>query len=156
MNIKERDKTSKLLKEWKHFLNEDKSEDTKGKIETVGDLKKILDPKNKIKDKAKGALKDTLLDIGIDLVPGGSVAKSLFNFYKSVSNVDDSNKEKLGPLKGLDFDDDFLDFIDEDIIKKLLSDMVLKFDDDKKLSEIDVNNILINTIQQNHSTKISK
>lgn len=156
MNIKERNRTSKLLKEWRHFLNEDETENAKGKIKTVGDLKKILDPKNKIKDKAKGAIKDTLLDIGVDLVPGGTVVKSLFNFYKSVSNVDDSNKEKLGPLKGLDFDDDFLDFIDEDIIKKLLNDMVLKFDDDKKLSEIDVNNILINTIQQNHKTKISK
>ena len=156
MNIKERDKTSKMLKEWKHFLNEEKSEDTKDKIVTVGDLKKFLDPKNKIKDKAKSALKDTMLDIGIDLVPGGSVAKSLFNFYKSVSNVDDSKKEKLGPLKGLDFDDDFLEFIDEDVIKKLLIDMVLKFDDDKKLSEIDINSILINTIQQQHNTKISK
>ena len=50
MNIKERDKTTKLLKEWKHFLNEDKTENAKDKIATVGDLKKILDPKNKIKE----------------------------------------------------------------------------------------------------------
>ena len=96
------------------------------------------------------------MDIGVDLVPGGNVAKSLFNFYKSVANVDDNKKEKLGPLKGLDFDDDFLDFIDEDIIKKLISDMVIKFNDDKRLSEININDLLINTIQSNHNTQISK
>ena len=155
MNIKERSKTSNLLKEWKVFLNEDKSKKT-NKIETVGDLKTLLDPKNKIKSKAKDALKDTLLDIGVDLLPGGTVAKSLFNFYKSVSSVDDNKKEKLGPLKGLDFDDDFLKIIDENIIIKLIEDMTLKFDDDKKLRDIDINNILINTIKSNHNTKISK
>ena len=156
MNIKERSRTSEILKEWKSFLNEGVDKEEKSKIETVGDLKKLLDPKSKIKSKAKSALKDTLLDIGVDLVPGGNVAKSLFNFYKSVANVDDNKKEKLGPLKGLDFDDDFLDFIDEDIIKKLISDMVIKFNDDKRLSEININDLLINTIQSNHNTQISK
>lgn len=152
MNIKERSKTSDLLKEWKFFLNEQEKE----KIETVGDLKKILDPKSKMKDAAKSALFSTLKDIGVDLVPGGNVAKSLFNFYKSVSSVDDDKKSDLGPLKGLDFDDDYLEFIDENIIMKLIKDMTLKFDDDKKLRDIDINNILINTIKSNHSTKISK
>ena len=155
MNIKERSKTSNLLKEWKVFLNEDKSKKT-NKIETVGDLKNLLDPNNKIKSKAKDTLKDMLLDIGVDLLPGGTVAKSLFNFYKSVSSIDDNKKEKLGPLKGLDFDDDFLKFIDENIIIKLIEDMTLKFGNDKKLRDIDINNILINTIKSNHNTKISK
>ncbi len=68
MNIKERSKTSDLLKEWKFFLNEQEKE----KIETVGDLKKILDPKSKMKDAAKSALFSTLKDIGVDLVPGGT------------------------------------------------------------------------------------
>ena len=152
MNINERKKTTEVLNEWKSFLNEDKE----NKIETVGDLKELLDPRNETKKSAKKALKNILLDIGIDLVPGGSVGKSLFNFYKSVSNIDDTKKEKLGPLKGLDFDDDFLDFIDKEVIIKLIKDMVSELDDDKKLSEIDINNILIKTIQSNHKTKISK
>ena len=152
MNINERKKTTEVLNEWKSFLNEDKE----NKIETVGDLKELLDPRNETKKSAKKALKNILLDIGIDLVPGGSVGKSLFNFYKSVSNIDDTKKEKLGPLKGLDFDDDFLDFIDKEVIIKLIKDMVSKLDDNKKLSEIDINNILIKTIQSNHKTKISK
>jgi len=150
MNITNRKETAKILTEWKEFLNEDK------KIETIGDLKKILNPKKKYKDAAIASLKDTLVGIGIDLVPGGSTASTLYSFFKSCSDVDDSNREKLGPLKGLDFDDDFKNFINSDIMKDLLKDMVKELDDNQKLSDIDINSLLVNKIKRDHSTQVAK
>ena len=43
MNINERKKTALLLNEWKNFLNEENKSNSKKKIETVQDLKEILD-----------------------------------------------------------------------------------------------------------------
>jgi len=150
MNINNRKETAKIINEWKDFLNEDKQ------IETIGDLKKVLDPKKKYMKAAFSTLKDTLVGIGIDLVPGGSTASTLYSFFKSCSDVDDSNRERLGPLKGLDFDDDFKDFINSDIMKDLLKDMVKDLDDNQKLRDIDVNSLLVNKIKRDHSTQVSK
>ena len=163
MNINNRKETAKILNEWKEFLSEDKTieiinEDKK--IETIGDLKKLLDPKKKYKSAALSTLKDTLIGMGLDAIPMGNTAKTaggaLFSFFQACSDVEDGNREKLGPLKGLDFDDDFKDFINSDIMKELLKDMVKEMDDNQKLSDIDINSLLINKIKRDHNTQISK
>ena len=139
MNIKEREKTSSIVKDWKIFLKEEKEE----KIKTIGDLKIALAKKQSFE-----TLKETLVDLGIDLVPYGSTVKTLFGFFKSVSNIPDSKRKIAGPLASLDLDDDFNRFVKEEVINGVLKDIIDDTDDSMPLSKINLNKELVDTIEE--------
>lgn len=121
MNINERKKTALLLNEWKNFLNEENKSNSKKKIETVQDLKEILDTiseedldvKNK-SDKNKTVAKkifSVLLDVGADVsgvvVPGASLAKNIFGLISTIAKkTPDSERGKLSSLGGMDLPED--------------------------------------------------
>ena len=147
MNINERKKTTKILQEWKNFINEEKET----KIKTIGDLKIALMGKESFK-----VLKETLIDFGIDLVPYGSTMKTLFGFFKSVSNIPDKQRKLAGPIGNLDLDDEFQKFIKEEVINGVLKEIIKDNDDSVLLKNIDLNNELINRIKTKYHTDISK
>ena len=147
MNINERKKTTKILQEWKNFINEEKE----SKIKTIGDLKIALTKKESFK-----VLKETLIDFGIDLVPYGSTMKTLFGFFKSVSNIPDKKRKLAGPIGNLDLDDEFQKFIKEEVINGVLKEIIKDNDDSVLLKNIDLNNELISRIKTKYHTNISK
>jgi len=147
MNINERKKTTKILKEWKSFINEEKE----SKIKTIGDLKITL-----MKKESFNTLKETLIDFGIDLVPYGNTMKTLFGFFKSVSNIPDEQRKIAGPIGNLDLDDEFQKFIKEEVINGVLKEIIKNNDDSTLLKNININDELIKRIEKKYHTNISK
>ena len=151
-----------MLKEWNSFINEeDKAFDHNLKhdgeeIETIGDLKELLnkikkydessdDERKKIKLKKGANLVKDLTDIGIDFVEistGASIVKNVAKLAYSLYNLKDSDSDKIGDLKGFDIKDKLQKTIKDEVIISCLKDLIMqtaKYPDYTKLSDIDIN-----------------
>ena len=139
-----------LVENWRSFINEESSNE----VRTVGDLKKVfLDYK---KSKTRNAFKTLAKKLFLDAIPGGSQVKSLADFFVQVTKLPDNQREKVGTFKVFDIDDNLDKILKKELIEGFIlsiSQKIQKFPDDKRLDELDMNELLGAYIKQIEAKK---
>ena len=152
-----------ILKEWNSFLQEEQKKEKFDhdlkydgkKIETLGDLKELLEKiskKEKI-DKGVNLVKD-LANVGINLIEdlptGISTGKAVVNLAYSLSKLKDSESQKLDNLKGFDYTKELQAVIKDEVLVNLLKtfarNLAEKYTDETPLEEININYYVSNRV----------
>lgn len=140
VEIQESDSDFKVLREWVREVLQEKSgvED----VETVGDLKSLINKAIKAK-KLKGGAK-AIGDGAVEAVPFLGAAKTVAGALKTMYQLPDNARPK-GALKNIDVDDDISTMLDDKIENKFLNAMAKKLSslsNDKPLSDLNMTDIL--------------
>jgi len=147
-----------LFENWRKYLNEavdweaeaEKTGDEPAKLETVGDLRNILDKiiLAKRTEGGLGALKDIGLGAVLDLVPGASTAKTVYDVFQSTYNLPDDKKTNTA-LDKLNVDDQVSAVVDDTVENAFLKGMKSELEglpDEQSLEELDMTKMLSNYI----------
>jgi len=142
-----------LFENWRKYLKEidweaaaEETEDVPQKIETVGDLRNILD-KVTLAKRSKGgiaALKDIGISAVADLIPGAATAKSIYDVFQATYNLPDDRKTNTS-LDKLNVDDQVSKVVDDTVENLFLKGVKDKFEglsDDTPLEELDMTKLL--------------
>jgi hypothetical protein len=121
-------------------------------LETYGDLKKVI---NLIKLKQKGAkIGNIALDTLVGFLPGGSQAKTTYDFVKAAFLKPDTKKTGTW-IDKLDIDDDMSSIIDDTVengFLKIISQTIDSEPNDKPLeSDFNMNQKMVNYLKNNYS-----
>ena len=146
--------TRLIMESWRRYLSEaidwgseaERTDDAPPQIDTVGQLRNILD-KVILAKRGKGGLR-ALKDVGIsavaDLIPAANTAKSLFDVFQATYNLPDEKKTNTG-LDKLNVDDQVSKVVDDTVENMFLQDMKDKFEglpDDTRLEDLDMTKLL--------------
>jgi len=129
-----------IMENWRNYLLE------QTEINTVGDLKKILDQAKSAKALGQGkeAIKDLAVGAIIDVVPGLGTAKSLFDVFKSTYSLPDEKRTGTA-LDVLDVDDEVSAIVDDNVenafLKKLESE-ASELPDETPLANLNMTRLL--------------
>jgi hypothetical protein len=125
-------------------------------VETVGDLRKLINHalKTKRKKAGKRGIADTAVDVVVDeiqaMIPGFAIAKNLMMAVKSMYSLDD--EEKTGTaFDALNVDDDISKIVDDPVENAFLDDFsknLSAYDDDYPLTDLNVTELLTQWIAQ--------
>ena len=139
-----------LVENWRSFINEeDVSEESPSKIETIGQLKNEF--KKYEKSKTEKALKTLMKNLLLDSIPGGSQVKSLKDFLFKVTKLPDNKRSEIGNLKSFDIDKELEAVLKDDIIDDFIlefSKVIEKFPNNTKIGDLDMNELLGAYIKQ--------
>ncbi len=141
-----------IMEGWQKYLNE--QEDP---FQTIGDLRQTL--KRIIASKKQGATLDVAKDIAagaiLDVIPGASTVKTLFDLVKPMYSLPDEKRTGTS-LDLLDVDDEVSAIVDDTVEDNFLVDMAKtleRYPDETPLSNINMTNALSKYISNKYNKR---
>ena len=112
-----------IMESWRKNITEQDPRDA-SEIQTIGQLKQAI--KAAILAKRKGNVSDEMKKVGagviIDLIPGGSTIKNIFDLVKGTYSMPDDKRTNTG-LDNLNVDDQVSAIVDDRIENQFLKDI---------------------------------
>ena len=126
-------------------------------IQTVGDLKALIDAaiSKKRETKGKAAGKDLAKGILADLLPGGGTIAGAFGAFKAMYSMPDDKRTGTA-LDYLDVDDEVSAIVDDNVENKFLKavvDSIENVDDNMRLKDFNMTKKLAKYIKQNFNAR---
>jgi len=141
-----------IIESWRGYVNE--QEDP---VQTIGDLRQAL--KRIIAAKKGGQALDVAKDFAVgavlDVIPGASTAKTLFDLVKTMYKLPDEKRTNTS-LDKLDVDDDVSDIVDDTIENNFLNDLSKRIEDipdTTPLADVDMTKELAAYLSTNHNKR---
>ena len=130
-----------IMENWRGYLKEQEEA-----LQTLGDLKKAVNGAvlAKRKGQGKSAVKDVATGALLGLIPGGGVAKNIFDVAKAIYKLPDDKATNTG-LDFLNVDDEVSAIVSdkvENAFLKALSSELKNYPDDTPLKHANVTTML--------------